>query len=348
MVRLATLVGLLLVYIQLIADSDLRYSYLIPFDATAPAGAANAYWREFAHIGAVGWTQRDGTIQWGCGGSLIWENFVLTAAHCVFNSNNDPPTVVRFGDLNLYNDTDDEFAQQYRIEKIIRHPKHKFNAKYHDIALLKLEQNIILHDTVAPACLWGDDEVRFTTLESAGWGETGFGESQTPTLLKVTLQAVEKSDCNRHYSVYNLGLKQGLQDYQLCAGDAKMDTCRGDSGGPLEIKLLHNERITPFIVALTSFGSICGQSIPGVYTKVAPYIQWIRSVLEEHGEDAPDWKFKAYACALRYVKFRIFDPTTTDGKYDANGYFGYNRELAQITEFPYHHKPSTVMNRLGL
>ncbi|XP_058122279.1 uncharacterized protein LOC131293073 [Anopheles ziemanni] len=316
MVFLVTLVAVLLLSD---GDCDQRYEYLSSF-LSSPVGGVKAHWREFPHLGAIGWTRDNGSIHWGCGGSLIWENFVLTAAHCVFHSdfNNSQPTVVRFGDLNLHNETDDQFVQQYNIVKIIRHPEHRFSAKYHDIALLMLEKNIELHGTVVPACLWDDEEVRFTTLESAGWGATGYGESQTPKLLKVSLHPVEKSVCDRHYRVGDRGLKQGLQDYQLCAGDAKMDTCQGDSGGPLEIKLLHSLYITPFIVAVTSFGTICGKAIPGVYTKVAPYIPWIRSVLEEHGEVASEWKFKPYGCALRYERFRPYDPVITDGLYDAN------------------------------
>ena len=61
---------------------------------------------------------------------------------------------------------------------------------------------------------------------------------------------------------------------------------QGDSGGPLQVKLLHNTRETPFLVGVTSFGLACGLSVPGVYTRVAPYIPWIRSVLKDRGENA--------------------------------------------------------------
>ncbi|KFB49528.1 tryptase, putative [Anopheles sinensis] len=324
---LVRLIGVLLISNE---DCDQRYEYLSPQIINSPVFGVEAYWREFAHLGAIGWTRDDGSIYWGCGGSLIWENFVLTAAHCVFNSDfkNSLPTVVRFGDLNLYNDTDDQFVQQYSIVKIIRHPEHRFIAKYHDIALLKLEKNIELHGTVVPACLWDDEEVRFTTLESAGWGTTGFGESQTPTLLKVALHPIDKSVCDRHYRAGDRGLKQGLKDYQLCAGDATMNTCQGDSGGPLEIKLLHTIYITPFIVAVTSFGSLCGKASPGVYTKVAPYIPWIRSVLEGQGEDAPDGNFTALLAkvtALAAVNCTLpkqFQPLLTKGLAEEHLCFG--------------------------
>ncbi|XP_058177133.1 uncharacterized protein LOC131293070 [Anopheles ziemanni] len=360
MVRLITLVSVLLVFGGAIADlpglatpeqgvlhaalkpnereslddCHLRYYHLGSGGAVAPAEGRPAYLREFAHIGAIGWTQPGRTIKWSCGGSLIWENFVLTAAHCVADEDNKPPTVVRFGDLNLYNDTDDAFAQQYDIVEIIRHPEHRFSAKYHDVALIKLEKNVILNDTVAPACLWDAEEIRFNSFESAGWGATGVGQSQTPILLKVTLQPVEKSKCDQTYRVGDRGLKEGLQDYQLCAGDAKMDTCPGDSGGPLQVKLLHNAKMTPFIVAVTSFGSFCGQSAPGVYTKVAPYIPWIRSVLENHGENAPEWKFKPHACAVRYVQLREFEPDIVASKSDTIESLDYRGVHINVEDIP--------------
>uniref|UniRef100_A0A182S5F1 Peptidase S1 domain-containing protein n=1 Tax=Anopheles maculatus TaxID=74869 RepID=A0A182S5F1_9DIPT len=82
----------------------------------------------------------------------------------------------------------------------------------------------------------------------------------------------------------------------------------GDSGGPLQVKLLHNTRITPFLVGVTSFGTACGLSVPGVYTRVAPYVPWIRTVLNDRAENATEWKFQPQACALRYAQYREYEP----------------------------------------
>uniref|UniRef100_A0A182VUF6 Peptidase S1 domain-containing protein n=1 Tax=Anopheles minimus TaxID=112268 RepID=A0A182VUF6_9DIPT len=272
-----------------------------------PASGQPTYLREFAHMAAIGWTQPDSSITWNCGGSLIWENYILTAAHCVQDANNNKPDVARFGDLDLFNDTDDQYAQQIKIVEIIRHPEHKFRARYHDIALMRLEHSVKVHDTVAPTCLWSEDEIRYKTFEATGWGDTGFGEGRTPILLKVSLTPVDKERCNQHYMNIR-GLRAGLHANQLCAGDARMDTCPGDSGGPLQVKLLHNTRISPFLVGVTSFGTACGLSVPGVYTRVAPYVPWIRTVLSDRGENATEWSFQPQACAVRYAQYREHEP----------------------------------------
>ncbi|XP_049538255.1 uncharacterized protein LOC125952678 [Anopheles darlingi] len=293
---------------EAIDDCHLRYYKLGEGPEPKPAFGRPAYLREFAHMAAIGWSASDGKIRWDCGGSLIWENYILTAAHCAANDDNTPPDVVRLGDINLYDDSDDQYAQQLKIVEIVRHPEHRFSSRYHDLALLRLEKNVTLHDTVAPGCLWNDEnEIPFPTMEATGWGATGFGEKSTPILLKVSLGVVKPEECNKHYKIGDRGLKQGLMNYHLCAGDVKMDTCPGDSGGPLQMKLLHNGKMTPFVVAVTSFGSVCGQSNPGVYMKVAPYIPWISAELAKRGEIIKDWSFKPYACALRYVHLREYE-----------------------------------------
>jgi secreted trypsin-like serine protease len=99
-------------------------------------------------------------------------------------------------------------------------------------------------------------------------------------LTKATVKVVPNEECKQHYPK-NWKLKYGLIDTQLCANDPVMDTCRGDSGGPLEIKLYAKFKLIPFVVGITSFGSRCGKNIPGVYTRVSSYIPWIESVVNE-------------------------------------------------------------------
>ncbi|XP_050079618.1 uncharacterized protein LOC126567441 [Anopheles maculipalpis] len=294
----------------------------------APAYGSPALLREFAHIAAIGWTGTDGKIIWGCGGSLIWENFILTAAHCAANDEDVAPDVARMGDLNIYSDEDDEFPQQLRIVKIIRHQQHRFSAKYYDVALMQLEKNIIVHETVAPTCLWLEDEVRFPKLFAAGWGKTGFAEDKTNILLKVELTPMNNTECSRFYTSSERGLRDGLHAHHLCAGDEKMDTCPGDSGGPLHVKLLHNAKMTPFLVGVTSFGKPCGQANPGVYARVSSFVDWIIETLKREGEPATAQKFEPWSCALRYVHVREYEDDVVESR--SNNYETYNSDKAHL------------------
>lgn len=251
---------------------------------TTAVGGVPAKHKEFTHMAAIGWTQPNGGIRWECGGSLVWYDFVLTAAHCVLVPNSKPPDVVRLGDIDITSSDDDACAQQFRIIEIFRHPAYRATSNYHDIALLKLDQNVEVNSHVIPACLWTAEELKFEKLVSLGWGRTGYGKKFSPNLLKVSLKPISTEECKKYYPA-DRKLQKGLMDHQLCAVDKEMDTCDGDSGGPLLIKLMHNHRLTPFIVGITSFGSPCGLSIPGVYTRVSTYFKWIIETMRQNGAE---------------------------------------------------------------
>lgn len=309
-------------------DCHLRYYKHGRQGLVAPAFGEPAYLKEFAHMAAIGWTQPDGTISWKCGGSLVWDNYVLTAAHCV-TDNGTTPDVARFGDINIFSDEDDQYAQQLRIVDIFRHPDHRFTTTYNDIALLKLETNVTLHPTVSPACLWKDNDVRFPTLEATGWGDTGFGEERTPALLKVTLQPIENSECYNIYGTSLRRLREGIKEHQICAGDEKMDTCPGDSGGPLQARLLHNGKMTPFLVGVTSFGSACGNANSGVYTRVSSFFKWIEETIDREEQFITHFSMDPIYCALRYVHLREYeDDLITDR---SEGFISVDSTKAHMT-----------------
>lgn len=238
-------------------------------------GGEDAKAGEFPHQVLLGWkVDRNGTLvnDFKCGGSLISERFVLTAAHCMkFGS----PQIVRLGELDLTDESDDEF--DVGIEYIRRHPEHRFKSSYHDIALIKLNQTIPFTYYIRPACLWDTIAMNVTSVIATGFGNTEFeGEKMSDTLRKVQLDFLSRSECEKQY----LGTRNfdaGIQDSQLCIGSERegRDACQGDSGGPVQV-ITEPKGCTYHVLGVTSTGAACGIGrSPSIYTRVASYIDWI-------------------------------------------------------------------------
>lgn len=93
---------------------------------------------EFSHMAAIGWLKwNDFAVDWNCGGALVTEKFVLTAAHCQ-SVDGRKPNVVRFGDVDLTSPLDDSYVQQFGISNIFKHPSYKSTENAHDIALIQI------------------------------------------------------------------------------------------------------------------------------------------------------------------------------------------------------------------
>lgn len=242
---------------------------------------------EFPWLALLKYRKLNGATGFHCGGSLINSRYVLTAAHCI-NSRQWDIISVRLGEHDVGNDGRDCDSQtcadpplDVGVDKIKVHENYRIESRdnHDDIALVRLNRDVEFTDFIQPICLPLSSTVRNRNLvgkkaTAAGWGRTET-ENASNVKLKVNLDVVDTRSCSAVYQTQQVV----LLDTQFCAGGLPgKDTCSGDSGGPLMQRVGHNH----FLYGIVSFGpNKCGiQGVPGVYTNVPKYIEWIQNNLE--------------------------------------------------------------------
>ncbi|XP_036325275.1 serine protease Hayan [Rhagoletis pomonella] len=233
---------------------------------------------EYPHMTALGFEREDKTYDYKCGGSLISENFVITAAHCT-NITGEVPTIARIGDINLMVDEKHLAPQIFPIRRIYTHPQYDGVTNYNDIALLQLNTSVEFTEFVRPIKLWTKPKLPLITAFAMGYGATSFARAPTQQLTDFNMTLIANDECNQLLPQLD-EVPRGIISSQICAEDFVMhrDTCQGDSGGPLQYNIRgkrRRNRVHYHLIGITSFGLLCRSPNPGVYTRIFSYLDWI-------------------------------------------------------------------------
>ncbi|XP_026479568.1 trypsin-1-like [Ctenocephalides felis] len=237
-----------------------------------------------------------------CGGTIIKNRFVLTAAHCCIYERQYLFVVTGSTKLS-HNST------RFEVEDIIKHESYDPILVENDVAIIKIKGEFQYSNKTAPILVRNQETLKpDTSCLVSGWGTTNEAiKLPSEHLMKVEVNIVEKAQCSKLFA----GISS-ITEAMLCASfpGGGRDACSGDSGGPLVCDGL--------LTGVVSWGVYCGHpDYPGVYTNISHYNNWINTTIRklEESDDIPSSSFIPTSTSNTFIPTstsNTFTPTSTD------------------------------------
>nr|ATU82483.1 venom S1 protease 14 [Lethocerus distinctifemur] len=213
-----------------------------------------------------------------CGGAIVTERHVVTAAHCTYAFKEDDLAVIvgehgRHGKLRNMTGN----MQFMPVQKIYVHEDWNPMSYVNDISIMFLKTNIRYNQFVGPACLPNKKmDLVNEYLKVLGWGYLASKTVRAEELMKVNLRVLPILTCANNYP-RDIPVENS---HQICTFNNNKDSCEGDSGGPL--LWLDPETNRYMLAGLVSYGKRkCATHSPAVNTDVTYFADWVRRIVKE-------------------------------------------------------------------